>query len=65
MEEWIMAKQYTEEFKKDAVKYWKEHPELGINKCAKNLEVSKSALSAWTKSYKENDRGSVPYGFGM
>ena len=25
-----MATQYTEEFKKDAVRYWKEHPELGI-----------------------------------
>ena len=28
MEEWIMATQYAEEFKKDAVRYWKEHPEL-------------------------------------
>ena len=43
MEEWIMATQYTEEFKKNAVTYWKEHPELGINKSAKNLGVSKSA----------------------
>lgn len=34
MEEWT---QYTEEFKNDAVSYWKEHPELGIAKCAKNL----------------------------
>ena len=40
MEEWIMATQYTEEFKKDAVRYWKDHPELGINKCAKNLGIS-------------------------
>ena len=32
-----MATQYSEEFKKDAVRYWKEHPELGIGKCAKNL----------------------------
>ena len=23
-----MATQYAEEFKKDAVRYWKEHPEL-------------------------------------
>ena len=38
-----MATQYTEEFKKNAVTYWKEHPELGINKSAKNLGVSKSA----------------------
>mgnify|MGYP006990159665 CR=1 FL=1 len=27
-----MATQYTEEFKNDAVRYWKEHPELGIAK---------------------------------
>ena len=31
MEEWIMATQYTEEFKKDAVRYWKEHSDLGID----------------------------------
>lgn len=30
-----MATQYTEKFKKDAVRYWKEHLELGIGKCAK------------------------------
>ena len=28
-----MATQYTEEFKKDAVRYWQEHKELGINAC--------------------------------
>ena len=54
-----MATQYTEEFKKDAVRYWREHPELGIGKCAKNLGVSKSALSAWGKAYEENE-GTVP-----
>ena len=54
-----MATQYTEEFKKDAVNYWKEHSELGINKCAKNLGISKSALSNWTKIYRENE-GTIP-----
>ena len=54
-----MATQYTEEFKKDAVRYWKEHPELGIGKCAKNLRISKSARSAWGKAYEENE-GTVP-----
>ena len=39
--------------------YRKEHPELGINKCAQNLGVSKSALSTWTKIYTENE-GSIP-----
>lgn len=55
----IMAKQYTEEFKKDAVKYWEEHPELGIKKCALNLGISKSALSSWKALYEKND-GTVP-----
>ena len=59
MEERIMATQYTEEFKRDSVRYWKEHPELGIGRCAKNLGISKSALSTWGKAYDENE-GSVP-----
>ena len=54
-----MAEQYTEDFKKDAVRYWKEHPENGINKCAKNLGISKSALSTWGKIYEENE-GAAP-----
>lgn len=45
-----MAKQYTQEFKEDAVRYWKEHQELGISKCAKNLGIGKSTLSTWEKS---------------
>ncbi len=47
-----MATQYTEEFKNDAVRYWKEHPELGIVKCAKNLGISKTALCNWRKVLK-------------
>lgn len=54
-----MAKQYTEEFKKDAVRYWKEHPELGIAQCAKNLGIGKSTLSHWGKLYAINE-GRVP-----
>jgi len=54
-----MAKQYTEEFKRDAVEYWKNHQELGILKCAKNLGIGKSTLSTWAKSYDDNE-GSVP-----
>lgn len=55
-----MAKQYTEEFKKDAVRYWQGHRELGISKCAKNLGIGKSTLSQWTKVFNEND-GAVPF----
>ena len=54
-----MATQYTKEFKKDAVRYWQEHKELGINACAKNLGISKSTLSTWRKLYENND-GDIP-----
>lgn len=54
-----MSTQYTEEFKKDAVRYWKEHRELGCAKCAKNLGIGKSTLSNWGKIYDIND-GAVP-----
>ena len=54
-----MSTQDTEEFKKDAVRYWRKHPEFGMTKCAKNLGISKSALSTWGKLYNEND-GSIP-----
>lgn len=54
-----MAKQYTKEFKEDAVKYYNEHPELGLVNCARNLGVSKSALTQWRDAAKESD-GAVP-----
>lgn len=54
-----MATQYTEEFKNNAVRYWKDHPELGIAKCAKNLGISKTALSNWRKLYDTHE-GTVP-----
>lgn len=59
MEEIIMSKQYTEEFKKDAVRYWFEHQDIGIIACARNLGISKSALSTWRKLYLNND-GTIP-----
>lgn len=54
-----MAKQYKEEFKKDAVRYWEEHKDIGISACAKNLGISKSALSKWRKVYEDNN-GNIP-----
>ncbi len=45
-----MATQYPEEFKKDAARYWEEHQELGVNACARNPGISKSALSTWRKN---------------
>ena len=54
-----MAKQYSKEFKEDAVKYYNDHPESGSVACAKNLGISKSAMTAWRKQYSENE-GEVP-----
>ena len=54
-----MANQYTEDFKKDAVRYWKEHPDLGIAQCAKNLGIAKSTLSHWGSLFSEHE-GNVP-----
>ena len=59
MEGYIMANQFTEEFKKDAVRYYNEHHELGYNKCAKNLGIGKTTLCKWVKIYEQND-GEIP-----
>lgn len=37
----------------------KDHPALAIGKCARNLGISKSALSTWGKAYEDNE-GNVP-----
>ncbi len=55
----FMSKQYDKQFKEDAVKYYLEHKELGLLKCAGNLGISKTALGTWTKAAREN-HGEVP-----
>ena len=44
-----MAKgtQYSKQFKEDAVRYRKDHPELTVQKAAENLGISESALKNW------------------
>jgi len=54
-----MSKQYTKEFKEDAARYYLEHKDLGLMICAKNLGVSRTALSTWVKESKSNN-GEVP-----
>ncbi len=61
-----MSKQYTKEFKEDAARYYLEHKDLGLMVCAKNLGVSRTALSTWVKESKSNNgevatRGSGNY----
>ena len=55
-----MAKgtQYSKQFKEDAVRYRKDHPELTVQKAAENLGISESALKNWMKEARENE-GSV------
>ena len=55
----FMSRQYDKQFKEDAVKYYLEHEELGLLKCAGNLGISKTALGTWTKAARENN-GEVP-----
>jgi len=49
---------FTQEFKEDAVRYRKEHPELSLQKVASNLGVSISALRRWIDFAGQNN-GSI------
>ena len=55
----FMSRQYDKQFKEDEVKYYLEHKELGLKKCAENLGVNKTALSDWERTARDHD-GEVP-----
>ena len=55
----FMSKQFDQKFKENAVAYYLEHKDLGLQKAAENLGVSRTALGVWTKAARENN-GSVP-----
>ena len=55
----FMSKQFEQKFKENAVAYYLEHKELGLQKAAENLGVSRTALGVWTKAAGENN-GLVP-----
>jgi transposase len=57
-----MARQFTEQFKKDALSYVHDHSDLSINACARNLGISTNTLHGWVKKVKE--RGEVHRGSG-
>ena len=54
-----MSKQCDKQFKENAVQYYLAHKELGWNKCAENLGVSRNAIRSWVKAAAEN-AGEVP-----
>lgn len=60
-----MAKEFSKDFKLDALKYVAEHLEISLEGCAKNLGVSYQSLSRWKKQYGEKGdnfhRGSGNY----
>lgn len=58
------SKRYSKQFKKDAVAYVLEHPDLSMNAAAENLGISPSALGGWVKKANkgtEIHRGSGNY----
>lgn len=52
MEELIMAKHYDKQFKLDAIEYYLNHKDLGLQGCASNLGISQQTLSRWKKNCK-------------
>ncbi|WP_373844521.1 transposase [Clostridium sp.] len=58
-----MMKQHDKQFKEDAVKYYKDHKELGVRGCAQNLDIGASTLSKWIRESK-NENGIQVRGSG-
>ena len=60
-----MAKHYDKQFKLDAVQYYYDHRDLGLQGCASNLGISQQTLSRWQKELRETGdiecRGSGNY----
>jgi transposase len=59
MEELEMSRQFSKEFKEEAVRYYLDHKDLGLTVCGKNLGTSRTALGAWVREANEN-KGEVP-----
>ena len=53
------SKQHDKQFKLDAIRYVKEHPDLTQEQCCKNLGIGLSTLQRWLTLYRNND-GDVP-----
>ena len=48
-----MAKHYDKQFKLDAVQYYHDHKNVGLQGCATNLGISQQTLSRWQKELRE------------
>ena len=51
-----MAKTYTTDFKRDAVRYVKDHKELTNREAAENLGVPYNTLYGWVKKERRKSR---------
>ena len=52
-------KQHDKQFKQNAVQYVREHPDLTVEECAKNLGIGFSTLCRWRHQFEENS-GDIP-----
>jgi transposase-like protein len=52
-----MARQFTEQFKKDAIAYVHDHSDLSINACARNLGINSNTLHGWVRKIQREVRG--------
>ncbi|MDD2629612.1 MAG: transposase [Limnochordia bacterium] len=57
-----MSRQFSKQFKEDALAYVHDHSDLSINACARNLGINTNTLHGWIKKAKE--RGEVHRGSG-
>lgn len=51
-----MSKHYSEEFKKDAIQYIKDHPRMDKKEAAKNLGIPYNTLYGWYKQDRREHR---------
>ena len=59
-----MAKHYDKQFKLDAIQYYHDHRELGLQGCASNLGISHQTQFRWQIELRPGDiesRGSGNY----
>ncbi len=54
-------KQFTAEFKQNAVDYVHAHPEMTVQQCAEYLEIGKSTLARWKREVKADPNHEVTF----
>lgn len=59
-----MKKQYTKQFKMDAIKYRNDHPELSNAAICRNLDIAEVTFYKWLKKYNENNSDIIHRGSG-